>query len=179
MPRSIRVPAIPHYLALMRQQLGLTQAQLAGALGLSRQFITQVEAGQRVLPGVAGLGIGWLGEGMRLATLVEPPALPTDPAPLQARAAAIAYEILQLTRRLARGRARADRATAWLRAAPALLAALPPQARRQQLWLAATSTEAEAALEGEGSPALHRLLAARLAGLQAEAAALATDLVSE
>jgi len=150
MPRSIRVPAVPHYLALMRQQLGLTQAQLAGALGLSRQFIIQVEAGQRVLPGAAGLGVWWLGEGMRMAALAEPTAFPTDPAPLQARAAAIAYETLQLTRRLARGRARAARAAAWLWAAPVLLANLPPAATRQRLWLAATTAEAEAALEGGG-----------------------------
>lgn len=176
MARPLRVPAVPHYLALMREQLGITQAQLASVLGVARQFITQVEAGQRVLPPAAGQLVAWLG---KVLAATDPPLPPADPAPLQARAEAIAYEILQLGRRLTRGQARATRAARWLHAAPKLLAVLPPAATRQRLWLAATTAEAEAALEGEGSPALHRLLVARLAGLRAEAAALTAGLEAE
>ncbi|MCB2409574.1 helix-turn-helix transcriptional regulator [Hymenobacter lucidus] len=176
MARPLRTTTVPHYLALIRAGLGLTQQQLAGALGVSRHLVTKIEAGQRVLPPSGGIILSWL------AQALPPPGPPApldlltaaEAAPLRARAAAVAYEIRQLTRRLERGQARASRATDWLRAAPKLLASLPAEeAVRHRLWLGATTAEAEAALEGEGSPALHRLLAARLAGLQAEAAALA------
>jgi hypothetical protein len=139
MPRSLRVPAVPHYLALMRQSLGLTQAQLAGTLGLSRQFITQVEAGERVLLASAGLLIGW-----------ERPCTPQPrPGPTF--------------------RKPASRRTA------------PPAGPRRRGCLrdAAADPVAGPCRPGHslaaGSPALHRLLAARLAGLQAEAAALAAE----
>lgn len=180
MPRPLRVPAVPHYLALIRVGLGLTQAQIAQVLGVSRQFVTQIEAGQRVLPPAAGIVLAWLTQALPPPGPPAPPgplAPAAEAAPLQARAAAVAYELQQLLRRLARGQARAGRAADWLRAAPLLLATLPTEAEGPRLWVAATTAEAEEALEGEGSPARHRLLAARLAGLQAEAAALAGYLV--
>ena len=171
MARPLRISRVPHYLALVRAGLGLTQTQLATVLGVSRQFITQVEASQRPLPLAAGHRLHWLTQALPTAPL--PPAPVADAAPLRARAAAVAYEVGQLSRRLARGQERAARAVRWLRAAPQLLATLPPAAEGERQWIAAITAEAEAALLGEGSPARHQLLAARLAGLQAEAAALA------
>ncbi|MBG8552477.1 helix-turn-helix transcriptional regulator [Hymenobacter guriensis] len=178
MPRSLRVTAVPHYLSLIRTGLGLTQEQLAGALGVSRHLVTKIEANQRVLPPAAGLIVAWLAQALPVPGPPVPaaPLLPAGLAPLQTRATAVAYEAEQLARRLARGQARAARAFDWLRAAPKLLATLPPEAERQRLWVAAVTAEAEGALEGEGSPAQHRLMAARLAGLRAEAAALAAYL---
>ncbi|MCC2548036.1 helix-turn-helix domain-containing protein [Hymenobacter sp. BT175] len=184
MPRSLRVPAVPHYLVLVRAGLGLTQEQLAGALGVSRGLITKVEAGQRTLPARAAHTLAWLAQALPPALPPSPFAPPTATPPLSAdeqavlqdRAGAVAYEIRQLTRRLERGQARTRRAQDWLRAVPALQATLPADEEGPRLWLAATTAEAEAALEGEGRPVLHRLLTARLTGLQAEAAALATAL---
>lgn len=184
MPRPLRVSPVPHYLALVRAGLGLTQAQLAGVLGVSRQFITRVEAGERPLPAGAGEALAWLARGLPSAPTpdsagpeAEPPAPdPAEAALLPARAEALAYEVGQLSRRLARGQARARRAHDWLRAVPVLEAALPAGAERSRLWLAATTADAEAALEGAGRPTLHRLLAARLVGLRAEAEALAAEL---
>ncbi|MCB2379619.1 helix-turn-helix domain-containing protein [Hymenobacter sp. BT635] len=175
MPRPLRTTTVPHYLALIRAGLGLTQEQLAGALGVSRHLVTKIEAGQRVLPASAGIILSWLTQA--LPTLGPPaapgPLLSAEAEPLHKRAAAVASELQQLTRRLERGQARARRALDWLQAAPKLLATLPPEAERQRQWVAATTAEAQGALEGEGSPVLHRLLMARLAGLRAEAAALA------
>jgi len=181
MPRPLRVPAVPHYLALIRAGLGLTQAQLAGVLGVSRPLITQIEAGHRTLPAAAGEVLAWLVQGLPPAippALLPPSALaPTDPAPLRARAAAVAYELGRLSQQLDRGQARARRALDWLRAVPKLLAMLPTTGSEgPRLWVAAMTAEAEAALEGEGSAARHRLLEARLAGLRAEAAVLAGQL---
>ncbi|WP_167856836.1 helix-turn-helix domain-containing protein [Hymenobacter aquaticus] len=163
-------------MALIRTGLGLTQEQLAGALGVSRHLVTKIEAGQRVLPASAGIILAWLSQALPPPgpPAPLPPLSPEQATMLHTRASAVAYETQLLLRRLERGQARAQRALAWLRAVPALRAALPAaDGERQHLWLAATTAEAEQALEGEGSPALHRLLEARLAGLRAEAAALA------
>jgi transcriptional regulator with XRE-family HTH domain len=175
MPRSLRTATVPHYLALIRAGLGLTQEQLAGALGVSRHLVTKIEGGQRVLPASAGIILSWLAQALPPPGPPAPPVplASTETAPLQARAAAVAHEIQQLTRRLERGQARSRRALDWLRAAPKLLEALAPEAERQRLWVAAITAQASGALQGDGSPALHRLLQARLAGLRAEAAALA------
>ncbi|PJJ58861.1 helix-turn-helix transcriptional regulator [Hymenobacter chitinivorans] len=176
MPRYSTPAPAPHYLAVIRAGLGLTQAQLAGALGVSRHLVTKIEAGQRVLPAAAGIILAWLTQALPPPGPPAPlPALSAEQAtPLHTRAAAVAHETQQLLRRLERGQARARRALSWLRAAPALLATLPPaEAERHQCWVEATTAEAEQALEGEGSPVLHRLLEARLAGLRAEAAVLA------
>ncbi|MFD2785188.1 helix-turn-helix domain-containing protein [Hymenobacter rubripertinctus] len=177
MSRSLRLAAVPHYLALIRDGLGLTQEQLAGALGISRHLVTKIEAGQRVLPASAGQAVLWLTQALPTGRLPAPLLLPLPPTgPLPARAGAVAYEIQRLSRQLARELVGVRRATNWLRAAPALGATLPPAAERQQLWLAATTAEAEAALATSGSPARQQLLEARLAGLRAEAAALAAYL---
>ncbi|UOQ74282.1 helix-turn-helix transcriptional regulator [Hymenobacter cellulosilyticus] len=127
MARPMRVATTPHYLALIRAGLGLTQEQLAGALGVSRHLVTKIEAGQRVLPPAAGIILAWLTQALPLPGPPAPPAplAATELLPLQARAAAVQYEIQQLTRRLERGQARAQRALNWLRAAPKLLATLP------------------------------------------------------
>ncbi|TGE23334.1 helix-turn-helix transcriptional regulator [Hymenobacter metallicola] len=179
MPRlSTTLPTL-HYLAVIRTGLGLTQEQLAGALGVSRHLVTKIEAGQRVLPARAGIILTWLTQAL------PPPGPPTplpalnqeQAAPLHTRAAAVAHEMQQLTQRLERGQARTRRALDWLRAVPTLLATLPPdEAERHQLWVTTTTAEAKQALQGDGDPAQHRLLEARLAGLRAEATVLAAYL---
>jgi hypothetical protein len=128
MPRPIRIPARPHYLAALRKVMGLTQEQLAGALGVSRPLLTRVEAGQRYLPGKAQLPLSWLVQALPPPEPAEPssPVAPAAPAPaeqapLQARADAIAHELL-LGRRLSRGRATS--------AAPAAFCGWPPSCWR-------------------------------------------------
>ena len=167
-----------------RKHFNLTQERLASWLGMNRTSLALSETRQRDLPlgfGVqlARLELAALGQvlGEKGTTSPAPPPLPAplpDPGPLEARLAYCRYHAGQLRRALERMRRRAAPYEARLAALPALRAWTGPVDKpdHEKNWLALFEAEAVAALANECGAGSQRLLAARLAGLEHEAALL-------
>lgn len=161
-----------------RTQLGLSQAELARYLGVSRELVGHVEAARRELPPAAdqrltGL-LMLLPAPLGLAPTGAPPLSPVeaDPAalvrPLRARLRACRHEAARLRFQLEDFQNRATAARQCLHIVPALLADLPPGADHDRLWLTTLAADATATLRRCGAPA-QTLLTLRLAVLDYEA----------
>ena len=180
-------PSATGLLAEMRAYFGLTQADLAYLLGVGQVPVSQAETGARLLPAHAWVRL----RALQAASRAAPPApLPApDLQPLHDRRAQCEAQALRLHLRLTHElppRAAAARARLAAAAAlPAALAAahaeepLPPRARDDQLvqltWLL---NGARAEWDDRSGPVPAARLRARLAGLRAEAAALAHELAA-
>lgn len=182
-------------LRVVRTHFGLSQADLADFLGMSRSMLTHVEADRRPLPLVATWRL------LPLLSIMPPPhgtgpAGPLPPNPAEATAATLdalqwrltvcrheadnlAYELKQQLPKVQAARHR--------RALPALLAVLPPRAPLPALpteaatpnltWAARMAENAVGDLARFGTQA-RALLEARQAGLEAEAAHLTKTLAA-
>ena len=180
-------------LRVVRTHFGLSQADLADYLGISRSLLTHVEADRRPLPLVATWRL------LPLLGLLPPPhgSAPATPAPPDpAEATAQSLDALQWRLRVCRHEAgnlafALERELPRLQAArhrralPAQLAVLPPRAPLAALphepatpnlaWAARMAENAVEDLARFGAPA-RALQEARLAGLRAEMAYLETVL---
>jgi transcriptional regulator with XRE-family HTH domain len=183
-------PAIPSTTipAAVRAYYSLKQEELAAWLGVTKAFVSHVEAGRKALPSAGLLRLTPLAQHLPAApaptaALARPQ--PTDPAPatfpapepgpLEARLDYCRYHAARLRRQLRPLEARARYVARWQAALPALLATLPPDAAadtpaeaRRRRWIgerAAPLTAADAAT--------WHLLRLRAEGLETEAAALA------
>jgi len=174
-------------LTAVRDYFRLTQLELGCLLGIRQPQVAQAEANVRPLPAEAYYRLRALAPLLRLP---EPaPALsPADVAALEARHAAAQDQARRLRYRLTHdGPARAAPAARRLAVAEALPAALaaadaapltPRQAEDQHYQWRGLVNEAAAELETRSGPGPAALLRARLAGLEAEAAALARELAA-
>lgn len=134
-------------LAQVRRHYGLSQAELAALLGITKALVSYLEAGRRALsPAVAGrlapfvaalpptdaataaahLLAAAQAEADYIAPLPPPPPGPFKAAPLARRRAACLHEARALRERLHELAAQAAVAARWAAALPGLLAALPP-----------------------------------------------------
>ncbi|WP_052732706.1 helix-turn-helix domain-containing protein [Hymenobacter terrenus] len=176
----------PGLLGAVRKHFGLSQADVAGLLGVSQPKVNDAEAGTRPLPAPAARRLRALAA--LLATPPGPP-LPVDWAPVAERLAQCRAQAEVLRVRLAHEvPARAAAAAARLDAAEALPAALaaieaapltPAQRQGQLGQLLQLQGGAAVEWHTHSGPAPAALLAARHAGLLAEAAALAQALAAE
>ncbi|WP_310394082.1 helix-turn-helix transcriptional regulator [Hymenobacter sp.] len=168
--------------AAVRRHFGFSQLELARLLGVSQVQVAQAETGPRPLPADARARLRAL-SGL-LAPAPTGPAPPDDPAPLVKRRAACLDQARRLRHRLRHELpARAQPARHRLAAASALPAALaaalplPPRAQdTQQAQLVLLHNAARTELTTRSGPTAEALLRARLAGLLAEANALAQAL---
>ena len=143
-------PPVPFSLALLarvRRHYGLSQAELAALLGVTKALVSYLEAGRRALsPAVAGRLVPFEAalpppdaatEAARLladahaqadyaAPLPPPPPGPVAAAPLAQRHAACQHEARALRERLLVLATQAAVAARWAAALLGLLAALPP-----------------------------------------------------
>jgi DNA-binding XRE family transcriptional regulator len=163
-------------LTRLRVWFGLSQTDLGYCFGLQREVISQVERGLRPLPLPASLP--------QTALTLAYHNTPTEPAPealdrvalqkqlrtCRHRAGQLTYELSLLPERVLWARRR-------LAALPVLTAALVPAGTEAPKWLAYFAADARAELLRSGSTAQARLRA-RIAGLEAEAAAIAQELAA-
>lgn len=165
-------------LAQVRYHFGLTQGQLADLLGVSQVQVAQAEADTRPLPAEAHYRLR-----MRPLLTALPAVVPPDTAPLRRRLDACRHQVQRITFRLHheppdRTAVATNRVSAAATLPAALAAAdvdapLPPRRREnQQLAWGLLRNAALDELEARSGPAPLALLRARLARLQAEAAAL-------
>jgi transcriptional regulator with XRE-family HTH domain len=168
-------------LSTVRAYFGLAQVELARLLGVDQPQLAKAEAGTRELPAAAHYRLRGL---TPLLQAPEPTPPPPDAAALQARRAACLAQARRLQLRLDEELpARAAPALRRLAAAetlPAALLARQPDAplterqlREQQWQLQQLPVQARHELAERSGPTPTALLRARLAGLRAEAAALA------
>ncbi|TGE29079.1 hypothetical protein [Hymenobacter metallicola] len=167
----------------IRTHLGFTQEMLAGWLGVSRVSVALAEQGHPHLPYGAGLqmarlvlatqGLVYNPEGNTPA----PPALPLpapDLDPLVARLDYCQHRSRNLRRALERLRAQAAPLEARLATLPALRtwtgAVRNPSL--EESWLALIEHEASSGLRYDCGQGPHKLLEARIAGLEREAQVL-------
>ena len=180
-------PALPSNTpaATVRAHFGLSQAELAGFLGVSREQLAYVEAGQRGLLPEAERRLRRL---VRLLSATEVPVLPAvavapaNPAPLRKRlrrcrhlAAQVRYE---LETRAIRQQTLTHRQQGLAQLHAGLLAVPPDPAAdpaRELSWLAQLPTPPTAT---GAMVTAQALLTARLRGLLAEAAALEETLAA-
>ncbi|WP_400192560.1 hypothetical protein [Hymenobacter sp. B81] len=167
----------------IRAYWGLSQAELGRLLGLCQQHVAQAETDARPLPPDAYYRLRTLARLLPAPGAPEPAPPALDPAPLLARRAACLDQARRLRYRLGHelpGRAApATRLLAQAAELPAALAATEadaplPERRRadQQIELRLLHNAALTELETRSGPGPVALLRARLAGLEAEAAAL-------
>lgn len=164
----------------MRAHFGLSQPEMAYLLGGRRARMAQVETGIRPLPTIALPRL----RALEAASQAPPAPLPApDLAPLRTRLAQLQAQALRLQLRLTYELPpRAAAAHARLAAADSLPAAeaeapLPPRAREDQLaQLVLLRNHARAEWDERSGPVPTAALRARLAGLHAEADALAEEL---
>ncbi|GAA3933189.1 hypothetical protein [Hymenobacter algoricola] len=181
-----KLAGTPDLLPTVRAYFGLTQAELACLLGVPQPRLAQAETDARPLSTDAYYRLRAL---RPLLALPEPaPTLtPTDVAALQVRLAAARDQARRLRYRLAHDvparAAPAARRLAVAEALPAALAAtepdapLPPRTLENQYWQwRLLVNKAIDELESRSGPGPAAQLRARLAGLEAEAAALAQTL---
>jgi hypothetical protein len=176
-------------LRALRAHFGLTQAELAGWLGLGRSLLGMVEIGSEQLPRHAWPWLRPWQAALATAPPEEPsaPELPlppvpgTGPAAVLARLAECHYQARRLGQQHAALLAGHHLARRRLAAGPLLLAALPPPfpaepealARRRR-WLARLLEASTDVLrpEAPAGPVAAALLAARCQAWQHEAALL-------
>jgi hypothetical protein len=177
----------PGLLGAVRQYFGVSQAEVAGLLGVPQPRVAAAEAGTRPLPAAADRRL------RALAPLLAAPPGPPPPAdwePVRQRLARCRAQAAGLAVALAHEvPARAAAAAARLHAAETLPAALaateaaapltPAQRQSQAGQLLQLLGGAAAEWHAHSGPAPAALLAARHAGLLAEAAALAQVLAAE
>ncbi|WP_310393915.1 hypothetical protein [Hymenobacter sp.] len=164
-------------LRTVRAWLGLTQAELAKWLGVSRERVAKAEIEQRPLPFAAWPRLTQLTLGRAAGPAVPPEALAAATAyqaPLRARLRECRYQAARLRQALAVLRARAEPLTQRLAALPGLATALPAGAAGEdrRRWLARLVAEATDGLAAECGPLPQALLAARIAAYEHEAALL-------
>jgi transcriptional regulator with XRE-family HTH domain len=174
-------------LADMRTHFGISQTELAYLLGMSRPQLALAETGERYLPVAALARL----RAIQKAARATPEPLPApDLQPLRNRIAQCQAQSLRMQVRLthylpplaAAARARLGAAVAL----PAALAAaeveeepLPPRTHEDQLGqLTLLLNHARAEWDERSGPAPAAILRARLAGLRAEAEALAIELTT-
>lgn len=163
-------------LQTVRVSLGLTQAELAPWLGVSRVQLGHAEASIRPLPVRAWPQLTRLTIGLATADAAPPVAPETaqPTGPLAARVRECRYQVLVLGRELAAMQAKARAMRRRLAVLPPLLASLPagPEAELHRRWLQRLLDEATDALAAEVGLAPQALLQARQAAYAYEAAAL-------
>ncbi|UYZ63950.1 helix-turn-helix transcriptional regulator [Hymenobacter weizhouensis] len=179
-------------LAQVRKYFGLEQQELGTYLGISRQYVADIEAGRRTLTSKVLLRLAPLAAQLppeapaRLAAPApeEPPHGAPAPGPLEARLNTCRHQAAKLRRelrQLAAGQAQARR---WQQVLPVLLAqaeaAAPTDthAARAHQWLRSRQEQASAALHDADLAARYYLLQARATALETEAATLARQLES-
>lgn len=154
----------------VRSCLGLTQQQLAAALGVSRERVGQEEAGLRPLPLHALPRLAALATCLSAAP--APPLPPPDAAALRQRQHQLLAEAARLRQRLAAAETRAAQAQARLALLPTLEAAPPVAAPAVgPAWVRVLALEAETTL-AECGPTARALLGLRLGAVAQELAAL-------
>lgn len=162
-------------LLAVRAALGLTQAELARWLGVSRERVAQAEIKQRALPFAAWPQLTALT--VALAAPLAPP--PPEPAPLlapvRARLRECRYQAERLRLRLRELETAAEPMHRRLAALPAAWAAVPagPAHEGRRRWLQRLLDEAADCLARDTGAAAQALLRARLAAYEHEAALLA------
>ncbi|MBX0292613.1 helix-turn-helix transcriptional regulator [Hymenobacter sp. HSC-4F20] len=163
----------PHLLLALRTRYGLSQAQLAEYLSVSRAQVSMAEQGRRVLPTTAWSKL------LPLLHVLEAPATsagtPTalDDASrtaLQRRLRDCTHEATRLRQELAHMRAKASQCQAVLRELVPLLRPLATAgaARKEEAWLALREEEAQQEVARSG-PAAQALLELRIDALDYEA----------
>ncbi|AMR27193.1 hypothetical protein A0257_08845 [Hymenobacter psoromatis] len=173
-----------------RDYFGLTQERLASWLGIDRTQLAHLESGRRGLPLAAiqqSIRLDWarLGrvpDGAGGSVPAPPlPVPPIEPSLLAPRFDYCQHHARRLRRELAALRDRAAPYEARLAALPALRAGTGSGARpaHEENWLALFASEAEEALLFTCGAGPQRLLEARLAGLEHEAALLREILGSD
>lgn len=177
-PLSVADPDSP------RVRLGLTQREFAAWLGTTRAVVALAETNRQSWPLGSAVAEGRLefalrGELFEVATgaVPGPPPLPLPtpyPAPIDARIREVRYRLGRLTLALGRLRAAAARYEARYRVVPILRAYTTPlhDAEREDRWITNRLLDAQDALLRTCGAGPQRLLAARIAGLQAELAVL-------
>ena len=179
-PSNTLVAAVRHF-------FGISQADMAGFLGISQGQLANIEAGRRGLSAAALLRLNPLAALLPEAPLpteplTEPLPLPVAPtaAPLEARRDYCVWKARNLRYELRSLLPRVEVARRWQTALPALLAALPPAAPEPALpgdWSHLTYPRELAQLWatafGPDDAARYHLLRLQAEALETEAAALA------
>lgn len=168
--------------AALREQLGLTQAELGDFLGLTRGQVAHVEAGRHLFAPASELLLLRLLHALPAPdTPAAPPEAdptahlaPPDAAPLAARLDYCQHHAARLRRELKALETQLEYARRWQQALPALLAGADERARP---WLLRRQAQATADLDGETAARYH-LLRLRAEALETEAIALGKLLVA-
>ncbi|MCC3160837.1 hypothetical protein LJ737_26605 [Hymenobacter sp. 15J16-1T3B] len=178
----MRQPAYRSTSRSIRDYFGLSQAELAGYLDVSRELLAAAEVGRRELPTAALLRLAVLAQAVAApapspAAPAAPPAAELLPVtlfpvlrPLLARREACLLDADRLRHATAPLLRKAEQARRLQAVLPALEAALAPAPadERPRRWLARLTDAVGAAL-GPAADVRRARLAAREAGLRAEA----------
>lgn len=179
--------------AVVRRYFGISQADMAGFLGISQGQLANIEAGRRGLSADARLRLDPLAALLPASLpptepLAEPLPLPVAPTapPLEARHRYCVWKARNLRYELQGLLPRVEVARRWQTALPALLAALSPAAPEPAApgeWSRLTYPRELAALWATAftpdDAARHHLLRLQAEALETEAAALAVLLEIE
>ena len=165
-----------------RDYFSLTQERLASWLGIDRTQLAHLESGRRGLSSAAAwqsirldwARLGQVPDGAGGSAPAPPPlsAPPIEPSLFAPRLDYCQHHARRLRRELAALRERAAPYEARLAALPALRAGAGARPAHEENWLALFASEAEEALLFTCGAGPQRLLEARLAGLEHEAALL-------
>ena len=153
----------------LREQFGLSQAEVGRYLGMGKAQVWQIERGLRPLP-LAAVPTYMALLAAATAAPEAPPELP-DTAALHRQLREARHRAGQLAHELTRMQERATWATRRLAALPPLTQALTAGGAAAPAWLEQFASKARNELVRSG-PTAQALLRARQAGLLAEAAAL-------
>jgi transcriptional regulator with XRE-family HTH domain len=170
--------------ATVRAYFGLSQAELAQFLGITRALVGHVETGRRELSRAHSKQLDLLadllpppeGEGPAEPAAVPPETEPLDALPLRRRQRRCLWKARKLRWELEKLEGQAHRARRWQQLLPRLQALLPAdpaatKAPRTRPWLDYHAAEAAAELDPSSTTA-RVLLALRIEHLESEAARL-------